>query len=366
VYHVAVSPDGRRAISGDSAGAVCFWDLETGQRLRSLRQNAPVNCVAFAPGGQQALVGWGGALRWLDAATGKERAGKQPVGGNGSHSWKVAFSPDGRRVLSCMGEGVARLWDVESGRELFRLEIPDVAWSGAFFPGGRQVLCAGGGAMAVWDTASGKELRRFAEARGIWHAVLSGDGRRVLTAHGEKHLGWWDAESGRELARLVGHQNPVVAAALSPDERRALSGSWDRTVRLWDLNGGREVFRFDGHTSAVWGVAFSPDGRHAASSDDDGFVRLWDVTGPEPRVQPLPKWHTGPVRSVAFSPDGRLLASSGSDDGRVVLWEVAAGKKFREWQLPGPVPAVAFAADGRHLAAANGNGTVYILRLARP
>jgi WD40 repeat protein len=366
VNDVAVSPDGRRALSGGSDRALCIWDLETGRRQCRLEQNAAVMCVGYAPGGQQALAGWGGALHWLDAATGKEPAG-QPAGGSYDGCWKIAFSPDGRRVLSCMGEWVARLWDVEGGQELFQLQldVPGVARSGAFFPGGCKVLCAGVGGMAVWDAVSGQELRRFAGTREIWQAALTADGSRVLTAHANGTLCWWDVESRRELARLVGHQDQVVAAALSPDQRRALSGSVDRTVRLWDLEGGREVFRYEGHTRKVCGVAFSPDGRHAASSADDGFVRLWDLTGAEPRVQPLPKWHAGVVRSVAFSPDGKLLASAGQD-GRVVLWEVAAGTKSREWQLPGPVPGVAFAADGRHLATANANGTVYVLRLARP
>ena len=58
----------------------------------------------------------------------------------------------------------------------------------------------------------------------------------------------------------------------------------------------------------------------------------------------------------------RALASAGCD-GRIILWDVAAGARRHEWQLPGWVKGVAFAPDGRHLAAANGNGTVYILRL---
>jgi WD40 repeat protein len=62
---------------------------------------------------------------------------------------------------------------------------------------------------------------------------------------------------------------------------------------------------------------------------------------------------------------GEGIASAGRD-GRIIVWDVAAGDKFREWHLPGPVWDIAFAADGRHLATANGNGTVYVLRLAKP
>jgi WD40 repeat protein len=71
------------------------------------------------------------------------------------------------------------------------------------------------------------------------------------------------------------------------------------------------------------------------------------------------------VTAVTFGPAGKTVASAGTD-GRIILWDVAAGDRLREWELPGRVYDVAFAADGRHLAAANGNGTVYLLRLARP
>jgi WD40 repeat protein len=114
-------------------------------------------------------------------------------------------------------------------------------------------------------------------------------------------------------------------------------------------------------------VAFSPDGRYAVSGSSDRTVRLWDLAADQSAGRVFFKWHTDRVLSVAFGPDGKTLASAGADR-RIILWDVAAGDKLREWQLPGPVHGVTFTADGRHLATANGNGngTVYILRLAKP
>jgi hypothetical protein len=71
------------------------------------------------------------------------------------------------------------------------------------------------------------------------------------------------------------------------------------------------------------------------------------------------------VHTVAYAPGGSVLAST-AEDRRVVLWDPVARAKRREWTLPGVVHDVAFAPDSRHLATANGNGTVYILRLAKP
>jgi hypothetical protein len=71
------------------------------------------------------------------------------------------------------------------------------------------------------------------------------------------------------------------------------------------------------------------------------------------------------VCGLAVAPDGQTLASCGLDN-RVILWEAAGGRKLREWQLPGPVAGLALAGDGRHLAISNRNGTLYVLRLAKP
>jgi WD40 repeat protein len=372
VFCVAVSPDGRRAISVSRDSTACVWEVETGQRLHRLPLKAVPNCVSFMPGGQQALVGcWGRTIHRFDVTAGKELGADRLVGGIAPAAWgsitpaawRVAFSPDGRRLLSCMAEDVARLWDVGSGRQLraFGTSLP--VWGVDFYPDGRRVLCAGGGGMAVWDAENGQEVQRFEGAKGIWAVALSADGRRVLTAQQEDHtLQLWDAESGRPLSRFVGHGDSVVALAWSRDERRVLSGSWDKTVRLWDLERWGELWRYEGHAKKVWSVALSPDGSHAASADESGLVRLWDLGEGEPRARPLPRWHTGAVLSLAFSPDGRVLASAG-EDGQIVLFDVAADRRLHAWQLPGPVFAVRFAPDARHLAAANANGTVYILRL---
>jgi WD40 repeat protein len=362
VYGVALAPDGRRAISVGYDQTIRFCDVESGRQLHVVPHTAVTSCVAFAPDGKRALVGdWHGAIHRCDVATGMVIALNHPVYNyRNSASWKLAFSPNGGRLLSCMAEDVARLWDLESGKQLHVFGMPNAIWGVAFSPNGRQTHCAGGEGMVLWEAESGKELRRIRVPHGIWDVVLSGDGRRMLAAQGDGTMRLWDTESGRELLRL-GHAGSNAVAS-PPDQRRALSACWHNIVRLWDVDSGKELFRYEGHGSQVWGVAFAADGSHAASGDDDGFVRLWDMTETAPTVRVLPKWHSSWVRSVAFSPDGKVLASSGGD-GRIILWDVAAGKKLHEWQLPGPIPAVGFAPDGRHLAFANLNATIYLLRL---
>jgi WD40 repeat protein len=281
---------------------------------------------------------------------------------------RVVFSPDGRRLLTCTGEESARLWDVASGKELRRFRMPPDIWDVAFSSDGRRVFASGGSGVGIWAAETGEEVRHIRILSGAWRMGLSSDDRWLVTAGTDGKVHMWDVASGRELHAFTGHAGVgswgVLGVAVSPDRRRLLSGGDDHTVRLWDLDSWAQLQHVEG-PAPVWGVAFSPNGRQAASSDDQGFVRLYDARETGMRLQLLPRWHTEPVRSLAFAPDGATLASAGFD-GRLILWDVARQAKLREWKLPGSILAVGFAPDARHLAMVNTNGTVYILRLAKP
>ncbi len=237
---------------------------------------------------------------------------------NGVNS--VAFSPDGRFVLSGSWDEMLRLWEVESGQEVrqFTGHSGDVR-SVAFSPDGRYVLSGSSDkTLRLWEVATGQEVRRFTRHTGwVTSVAFSPDGRYVLSGSDDQALRLWDVATGQEVRRFTGHTGWVNSVAFSPDGRYVLSGSYDQTLRLWEVATGQEVRRFTGHTDWVKSVAFSPDGRFVLSGSEDQALRLWEVaTGQE--VHRF-TGHTGGVWSVAFSPDGRYVLS-GSYDQTLRLW----------------------------------------------
>jgi WD40 repeat protein/serine/threonine protein kinase len=200
--------------------------------------------------------------------------------------------------------------------------------------------------------------------------ALSPDGKRLASGGREPVVRLWDADTGKELANLLGHTNAITTVAFSPDGGTLASGSGDGSVRLWDMSrvpssppAGRPA-RLDertvlqGKQGTVYCVAFSPDGKTLATADQDGTLQLWNVRAGTRRA--VLRGHTGKVRAVAFAPDGKTLASGG-DDGTIRLWDMTEGEPPANERAVGrersPVLSLAFAPDGKTLVS-GGQGAV--------
>jgi hypothetical protein len=261
---------------------VKLWDARTGRELRTLSGHASsVMAVAYSPDGKTLLSGSDDkTVKLWDAGTGQEL---RTFSGHTSGVDSAAYSPDGRTVVSGSGgDGTVKLWDAETGRELRTLPehflgVPSVAYS----PDGRTLLSVSFTKVTFWDVETGQKLHTRYSV-GVYSVAYSPDGKTVVSGSVGGTVELWDAETGQQLRTLSGHSWPVRAVAYSPDGRTVLSGSDDNTVKLWDAETGQELRTLSGHTGDVKSVAYSPEGKTLLSGSWDGTVKLWDAaTGKE-------------------------------------------------------------------------------------
>jgi len=235
VTAVALSADGRRALSGSMDRTLKSWDVETGQELRTfVGHGEGVLAVALSADGRGALSGsQDKTLKLWDVETGAEL---RTLVGHGDRVTAVALSADGRRALSGSWDKTLKLWDVETGEELRTL---------------------------------------VGHRAGVTMVALSSDGRRALSGSWDRTSKLWDVGTGQELRTLDGHGGPVRAVAWCADGRRVLSESSYTMLKMWDVETGEELCTLEGrHDDVVNAVAWSADGRCALSVSDDTTLKM--------------------------------------------------------------------------------------------
>ncbi len=354
------------------------------------------------------------------------------------HGRGIAYSPDGQLVASAADDIL--LWDAATRRKVARFEYPSIVWSVAFSPDGRWLVSAhGDGAVLVWDVAERERVASFNEHSGGVRAVaFSPDGKRVVSGSEDRTVTIWNLDTGRKEAVFGSHATRVMGVAfakggaevasidqgsvlklwnvakreavatmtrsglnhgycltVSPDSRyfASTSAMWDRDGRLlldfvkqstgqaygmdfspdgqtlatvwttgevmvWDARTFRRLAVHSARDTRQITVSFSHDGKFLATGEDQGAIRLWSVD-PLREIAILGR-HRARVKSVAFSPDGKTVASAG-DDKMIALWDVRRRElRTRIGTHVSPVYAVAFSPDGKQLVSGEHDRSVRV------
>ena len=220
----------------------------------------------------------------------------------------VTFSPDGKTLAAVGNDGMLKLWNVETGKELKSLvhsDSPDVDVS-------------------------------------VYSVVFSRDGKKIYAGNGDGTISEWDAATGKETTTWKAHKETIIALALSPDYRLLASDGYNEAnVKLWDVATRREIRTFgekksEGLLEQSHTVAFSPNGNFIASSvtgfDEKqrqfAYTRtyVWNVeTGEKLFTFEGQKFDVG---GLVFTPDNLFLIS-GSADTTIKFYDLKTGRETR-------------------------------------
>jgi WD40 repeat protein/tRNA A-37 threonylcarbamoyl transferase component Bud32 len=266
----------------------------------------------------------------------------------------LSFRREGRALVAVGKDGVVRIWDTLTGKELepspkLKIDSSDVSIQGIAFPDSPGSIPDNHDGISRWwdlSTCSPTERSPRPRREGIMRQALSSDGRTLVTSDQDRRVRRWDVATKRSIGPELYQDAPVEAIALTPDGRRVITGKRAGRLHVWDAETDRG-FDLPPQGTEVTSLAVSPDGRLFASGTEGGVVRLWDTSllGQIGQTFKL----VSAVTSLAFDLDGRVLAVGG-EDGTIRLWEVPHLKTLGlPLQVNGPVQTVTFGADGTRL-----------------
>jgi WD40 repeat protein len=307
----------------------------------------------------------------------------------------VAYSPDGKLIASA-SERVL-LWDAASVTRIAPLEYESIVWSVAFSPDGRWLVSThGDGSIVIWDVVNRELEANLRQHSGSVRALaFSPDGKRLATASEDQSVILWNAESGQKESVLSAHKTRVGAVAFSPDGKWLVSSDQSGDVirhefgsnsPRWTGNAFKnlasyclavspdrrfiassfaiysadtgETLLFDvkSYWHGVYGAAFTSDGTRLIGVSDGGYVVVLETE--TWRVIDRQQWSTTPLVSMSVSPDGNQIVTGG--DGKMV--RIGTISPLRQTAVIGQhnarVKAVAFSPDGKQVASAGDDNIV--------
>jgi WD40 repeat protein len=280
----------------------------------------------------------------------------------------VALTADGKLAVSCSADGTLRVWNLESKRPPLIVETQAKINAVAIAADGRRMAwCLTSGLVGVWDIGSPYPTRLLKGHVGPANSIaLSSNGRYAISGSSDKTALVWDLDSNGTPRALRGHTNSVMAVAISADGKRAMTGSVDKTVRIWELNplkliGYSRPLVLEGHTHSVMAVAMSADGTRGISGSSDNTVRLWELQ--QGTVSRSFRGHSNLVSTVALSGD-KVRALSGSWDTTLRVWDLERiDLTDTSQEHTSAINAIALTSDGRRAVSASSDKTLRLWNL---
>ena len=248
----------------------------------------------------------------------------------------TAITGDGKTLVTA-GDHTIRTWNVATGEPIRTIDAQVPVTRAAVSRDGRRIVAgARDGVARVWNAETGAIVHSFPHAPGkrVGAVAISPDGRTAYTGAADGVIRSWRLESGAAVGTFAGHTKEVDAIAFAPDGQTFVSVGDDHATMLWSAISGQPLRRLAAHDDEAWTTAVSPRGDFFVSGGKDQRLLAFEVMSATRRDELALQTE---ATAMAFSPDGAKLVV-GTGTGHLQLYSVA--RKGLATVIPAPGPKV--------------------------
>lgn len=392
-WRMAWSPvDNRLATLSDRT--LWIWDIDNEKILHSMPSDKVREAVALAwsPSGNRiAISGLSGddhSIEIWDTKTGKLISS---IGATSKAWWSLAWHSDDIRLAAGGNYGYFRVWNVDNGKEVLIGHAENqrgnpthaLGWS----PNGKRLVAGSYPVLRIFDENGGLISSAPAHSSEVWAVRWDEKGDQFLTAGNDNLVRIWDGSTGKEIRKLLIHDNPVQSAAWGKDGKSVVSFSSGKgkiaglaevlPVDVWKVSdgplydldwaqndqqiacmGGSGTILCSAQSGEVqhrlwnqsgWAVAVSPDCKQMIALVYFGNAIVWDMaTGRMLKILPMKARESTWNFDLAWSPDGKLVAIGNRHNG-LEIWSISKWELLMTLEGKGHVRATAWSPDSRFL-----------------
>jgi len=268
-------------------GDIRIWQTETGKELRRIEvPNIKCNAIAFSPDGKSIITAWhDGKLRAYLPESG--RLIYEVPHAHHLDATAVVLTDSNRQIISGGGEGGVRVWNLD----LTNLKKPIATLLEemkehkckitAIKLRRNNLECATAsedGTCIIWDLTSFTRRQMVMDNTLFQCLVYNFDENQIVTSGTDRKICYWESLDGSMIRQIEGSMSGSVNGMdIFSDGTKFVTGGDDKLVKVWDYDGGVVTHVGCGHSDQILKLRLSPNNRHLVSVSKDGAIAIWNM-----------------------------------------------------------------------------------------